>query len=115
MRDHGKSETETLAAGPALAQVAARLRAAVRSEAYDKIPQLLAEHNRRFEQAAREVPNGSAEARLLAVEARETLDWVKASVLANRAHAEASLGRLNSTTRYLPASGPALRTRKLEF
>jgi hypothetical protein len=35
------------------------------------------------------------------------LDWVKVSVLANRAHAQTSLNRLSHAARYMPAASPA--------
>jgi hypothetical protein len=95
------------AAAEELARVAGRLRVAVRTESYEEVPALLAEHNRHLQQALLEASTDAIETKRLAMQAREILDWVKASVLANRAHAQTSLSRLSNAARYMPAAGPA--------
>lgn len=90
-----------------LARVAGRLRVAVRTESYEDVPALLAEHNRVLQQALLEASADPVETKRLATQAREMLDWVKVSVLANRAHAQTSLNRLSNAARYMPAAGPA--------
>jgi hypothetical protein len=95
------------AATEELARVAGRLRVAVRTESYEEVPALLAEHNRHLQQALLEASTDAIETKRLAMQAREILDWVKASVLANRAHAQTSLSRLSNAARYMPAAGPA--------
>lgn len=97
-----------------LAQAEARLRAAVCAEGFEDVPALLAEHHRQLELAMQQASGDAKESRRLAVQARETLDWVKASVLANRAHAQANLDRLSNAARFLPPARPAARTWKLE-
>jgi hypothetical protein len=90
-----------------LARVAGRLRVSVRTESYEEVPALLAEHNRALQQALLEASADPVEAKRLATQALEMLDWVKVSVLANRAHAQTSLNRLSHAARYMPAASPA--------
>lgn len=114
MNNLGTTDREQPAVETALSQAARRLRSAVRTESYEEIPELLAEHHRQLEKAMRAATGDMDASRRLAAEARETLDWVKANVLANRAHAETSLNRLSNAARYTPNQGPAGRTWKFE-
>lgn len=90
--------------------LAKRLRAAVRSEAYEEVLDLLGAYNRRFEQLLVEAAGDPEESRRLATEAHELLAWAKATSLANRAHAEVNLSRLTRAARYMPAKNRYSRT-----
>lgn len=114
MKELSASPAEQPSTATSLAQAEARLRAAVRSESFENVPALLADHHRQLEQAVQAASGDSKESRRLAVQARETLDWVKANVLANRAHAQTNLDRLSNAARFLPASSRPARSWKLE-
>ncbi len=114
MQGSGAFRVEPTPGEASFAQIERRLQAAVRAEAYDEIPELLAEHNHCFEQAMSRVSGDTEETRRLANRVHQMLDWVKVSVLAHRAHAEASLSRLANAARYMPAQGRAGRTWKFE-
>ena len=79
------------------------LRAAIRSEAYEEVPRLLAEYNCWLEQALAQAANDPGETRGIVAEARDLLRWAKAAVSASRAHAQARLSRIDHAARYRPA------------
>lgn len=114
MSNPGATHCEQGTAEAAFVQAAVRLRSAVRAECYEQIADLLAEHHRRLEEAMQEAVRDMDASRRLAAEARQTLDWVKVSVLANRSHAETSLKRLSNAARYSPRQAPGGRTWKFE-
>ncbi|MEX2304215.1 MAG: hypothetical protein WD733_24945 [Bryobacterales bacterium] len=107
MSEIGALPAEQAATEAPLARVAGCLRVAVRTESYEEVPALLAEHNCVLQQALLEASADPVETKRLATQAREMLDWVKVSVLANRAHAQTSLNRLSHAARYMPAASPA--------
>jgi hypothetical protein len=105
----------TLGAGAAdTDDLTERLRAAVRSEAYEEVLELLGEYHCRFEQLLQEASGDPEESRRLFTEARELLEWAKATSLANRAHSQVSLRRLTQTARYMPAKAAYTRAWRLE-
>jgi hypothetical protein len=110
----GKSLATMGADAPAADGLTERLRAAIRSEAYEEVLALLGDYNRRFEHLVREASGDPQESRRLFSEARDLIGWAKAASLANRAHAEASLGRLTGAARYMPAKGGFPRARRAE-
>jgi hypothetical protein len=100
------------AAAPETDDLVERLRAAVRSESYEEVLELLGAYHRRLEQLLGEASGDPEESRRLFADARELLDWAKASTAANRAHAQVSLSRLAHAAGYMPAKnahGPAWR------
>jgi hypothetical protein len=91
-----------------------RLRAAVRSEAYEEVLEHLGAYNRRFEQLLGEASGDAEESRRLFAEARELLEWAKQSTAANRGHAQASLSRLTHAAGYAPAKNGHAPTWRLQ-
>jgi len=97
------AKTARVAAAPETDELVERLRAAVRSEAYEEVLEHLGAYNRRFEQLLGEASGDPEESRRLFAEARELLEWAKVSTATNRAHAQASLSRLTHASGYAPA------------
>lgn len=94
--------------------LAKRLRAAVRSEEYEEILELLGAYNRRFEQLLVEAAGDPKETRRLFTEASALLQWAKVTSQANRAHAEVNLNRLTRAARYMPAKNGYSRTSRFQ-
>jgi hypothetical protein len=112
MSSYGLAFATSEAVAPETDDLAERLRAAVRAEAYEEVLQLLGAYHSRFEQLLGEATGDPEESRRLFAEARKLLEWAKASTAANRAHAQVSLSRLTHAAGYKPAKnaqGPAWR------
>jgi len=110
MSDHGPSIVTAGANAPETDDLTARLRVAIRAEAYEEVLDLLGAYNSRFEQLLGEASGDPEESRRLFTEARDLLEWAKATTVAGRAHAEVSLGRLTHAAGYMPAKNCSNRT-----
>jgi hypothetical protein len=113
---HAPAETNSarVDAAPETDGLVERLRAAVRSEAYEEVLEHLGAYNRRFEQLLGEASGDPEESRRLFAEARELLEWAKLSTATNRAHAQARLSRLTHASGYAPAKNGHAPTWRLQ-
>jgi hypothetical protein len=110
MMDGSHSVMTLEASKQVLENLAERLRAAVRSEAYDDVLDLLSAYHERFEQLLGEASGDLQESRRLFTEARDLIEWAKVTTLANRAHAQVSLSRVARAAEYMPAKAGYART-----
>jgi hypothetical protein len=102
------------AVAPPTDELAQRIRAAVRAEAYEHVMELLGEHKRRLERHLAAAAGDAEETRRVAAEARDLLEWAKATVLANRAHMAVSLGRVHQAAAYRSRGAASSSTWRLE-
>lgn len=97
-----------------LADVAARLRAAVTSQAYAEAESLVPVYCALLECEFRSQPPSSTQARRIAQEARDLYQWLARTVLADRAHCATELRQLANLSAYLQPDGRAPHTYELE-
>lgn len=99
---------------PALADVAARLRAAVASQAYAEAESLVPLYCALLECEFRSQPPSSAQARRVAEDARDLYQWLARTVIVDRAHCATELRQLANLSAYLQPGARTPHTYELE-
>ncbi len=97
-----------------LAEVAARMRKAVASQAYAEAEGLVPLYCSLLEGEFRSHPVSSPQARRIAEDARELYQWLARTVLLDRAQCAAELQRLGSMASYCRPAGRTAHTYELE-
>ncbi len=97
-----------------LADLAARLRAAVTSEAYAEAERLVPTYCALLDREFRSHPPSASQARRVAEEAKDLYQWLLRSVIVDRAHCALELQRLGNLAAYLQPEARVVHTYEVE-